>query len=181
MSLSKSKPLPAPPAAISPALLVLLSTRSYTAFQRKHMLKRSWVEHIGRISLVGVVTSALLCVALGVPSAVLARIKRSSAARHEFMRNTGYPNGRPGYIVDHVVPLACGGADGPSNMQWQTVAEAKVKDKVERQGCGLGPRYPARSYQTRGGASGTVRVRGYYTKSGKYVAPYYRTRPSRRR
>src|SRR5450756_1481743 len=44
------------------------------------------------------------------------RIQRSAAARHAFARRTGYPNGRPGYVIDHIVPLACGGADGPSNM-----------------------------------------------------------------
>jgi len=48
---------------------------------------------------------------------------------------TGCPNGRPGYVIDHIQPLACGGADTPSNMQWQTVAEAKAKDKTERIGC----------------------------------------------
>ena len=37
----------------------------------------------------------------------------------------------PGYIVDHIVPLKRGGADAPSNMQWQTVAEAKAKDRIE--------------------------------------------------
>jgi hypothetical protein len=41
----------------------------------------------------------------------------------------------PGYVVDHVYPLACGGADLPTNMQWQTVAEAKAKDKWERKVC----------------------------------------------
>jgi len=63
------------------------------------------------------------------------RIKRSEAAKVDFMRQTGYPHGRPGYVVDHIMPLACGGADAPSNMQWQTVAEAKAKDKVERLSC----------------------------------------------
>ena len=63
------------------------------------------------------------------------RIQRSAAARHAFARQTGFPNGRPGYVVDHIKPLACGGADAPSNMQWQTVAAAKAKDKVERVGC----------------------------------------------
>jgi hypothetical protein len=63
------------------------------------------------------------------------RIQRSAAARHAFARRTGFPNGRPGYIIDHVVPLACGGADGQTNMQWQTVAEAKAKDRTERAGC----------------------------------------------
>ena len=43
---------------------------------------------------------------------------------------------RHGYVTDHIVPLACGGADAPSNMQWQTIEEAKAKDRVERQGCG---------------------------------------------
>ena len=57
------------------------------------------------------------------------RIARSSEAKEEFMRATGYPHGRPGYVVDHVIPLERGGPDVPSNMQWQ--AEAKAKDKWE--------------------------------------------------
>ncbi len=65
------------------------------------------------------------------------RIKRSESARRQFMAQTGYPRGRPGYVVDHVVPLACGGTDAPSNMQWQSVAAARAKDRVERRGCGL--------------------------------------------
>lgn len=63
------------------------------------------------------------------------RFVRSEAARDAFMRQTGYPHGRPGYVVDHIVPLACGGADSPSNMQWQTMGEAKAKDKIELKGC----------------------------------------------
>jgi hypothetical protein len=55
---------------------------------------------------------------------------KSSAARNEFMKQTGYPNGRPGYVIDHIVPLECGGTDVPSNMHWLTVAEAKAKDKT---------------------------------------------------
>jgi hypothetical protein len=30
-----------------------------------------------------------------------------------------------GYVVDHVIPLACGGDDVSGNMRWQTVATAK--------------------------------------------------------
>jgi len=63
------------------------------------------------------------------------RIARSESAKRTFMRQTGYARGRPGYVIDHVRPLACGGADAPSNMQWQTSAAAKAKDKVERKGC----------------------------------------------
>jgi len=48
------------------------------------------------------------------------------------MRQTGYPRGRKGYVVDHIVRLECGGADVPSNMQWQSVQEAKIKDRTER-------------------------------------------------
>ena len=47
------------------------------------------------------------------------------------------PKGRrPGYVIDHVTPLACGGADHPDNMQWQTTEQAKLKDKWERRKCG---------------------------------------------
>jgi hypothetical protein len=63
------------------------------------------------------------------------RILRGSAAKGAFMRSTGFPKGRKGYVVDHIVPLACGGADDTSNMQWQAAAAAKAKDKVERAGC----------------------------------------------
>lgn len=65
------------------------------------------------------------------------RIKRSESAKNEFKRAHPCPsNGRssgacPGYVIDHVNPLKRGGADAPSNMQWQTKAAAKAKDKWE--------------------------------------------------
>lgn len=50
--------------------------------------------------------------------------------------STGETSGPcPGYVIDHVKPLACGGADDPRNMQWQTVAAGKAKDRWERDGC----------------------------------------------
>ena len=67
----------------------------------------------------------------GVPRDSSGRIKRSEPAKKEFMKDTGYPNGRKGYVVDHVTPLKKGGADSPSNMQWQTKEAAKAKDKWE--------------------------------------------------
>ena len=60
------------------------------------------------------------------------KIKRSASARYQFLKQTGYPKGRKGYLVDHIIPLECGGADVPSNMQWQTVQAAKMKDRTER-------------------------------------------------
>jgi hypothetical protein len=51
--------------------------------------------------------------------ALRAPTERSSAStRSEFMKQVGYPKGRKGCVVDHIVPLECGGADTPSNMQW---------------------------------------------------------------
>ncbi|MBI1787736.1 MAG: HNH endonuclease [Acidobacteria bacterium] len=62
---------------------------------------------------------------------------RSSHAKHDFQKqhpcpSTGKTSGPcPGYVIDHVRPLKRGGADQPSNMQWQTTAAAKAKDRVE--------------------------------------------------
>ncbi|HXB73446.1 MAG TPA: HNH endonuclease signature motif containing protein [Candidatus Acidoferrales bacterium] len=69
------------------------------------------------------------------------RIARAASARRKFQHAhpcpaTGSATGACyGYVIDHVKPLACGGADSPSNMQWQTNAAAKAKDKLERRGC----------------------------------------------
>ena len=65
------------------------------------------------------------------------RIERSSSEKAEFKKEQPCPStdkasgACPGYVVDHVKPLCKGGADKPWNMQWQTVAEGKAKDRVE--------------------------------------------------
>ena len=61
----------------------------------------------------------------------------TTAVKTQFMRESGYRNGRPGYVVAYRKALACGGAaDDISNMEWLTIAEAKAKDKADRnKGC----------------------------------------------
>lgn len=66
---------------------------------------------------------------------------RSHAARAEFQRTHPCPaNGAtkgscPGFVVDHQQPICAGGADAPHNMAWQTVEEARAKDRLERAQC----------------------------------------------
>ncbi len=67
----------------------------------------------------------------------VARVERSAAVRREFQRlhpcpAIGQPDGAcPGYVVDHIRALKRGGEDAVSNMQWQPVAEARAKDRIE--------------------------------------------------
>jgi hypothetical protein len=39
----------------------------------------------------------------------------------------------PGWVIDHLKSLRCGGPDAPENMWWMTTAEAKVKDQQENE------------------------------------------------
>ena len=65
------------------------------------------------------------------------RIARSGEAKDQFRKShpcpaTGKRYGAcPGYVIDHIHALKHGGADAPYNMQWQTRAAAKAKDKWE--------------------------------------------------
>jgi hypothetical protein len=83
----------------------------------------------------------LAALAILVTAPAEARTHRSAAAKHAFQHGqpcpaTGKQRGAcPGYVIDHVIPLACGGPDAPSNMQWQTIAEGKAKDRWERAQC----------------------------------------------
>ena len=66
---------------------------------------------------------------------------RDSKQRAAFLKAypcpaTGMARGAcPGFVVDHIRPLCAGGADTPANMQWQTIAEAKRKDRLEMAEC----------------------------------------------
>jgi hypothetical protein len=66
---------------------------------------------------------------------------RSAAVKAEFQRShpcpaTGKTHGAcSGWVKDHIQALDCGGADAAYNLQWQTVADGKAKDRVERIGC----------------------------------------------
>jgi hypothetical protein len=72
--------------------------------------------------------------------------RRSQAAKQEFKRSnpcpsTGRSYGRcGGYEIDHRRPLAAGGADSPSNMQWLTKDQHKRKTAQERRDCVYGCR-----------------------------------------
>jgi len=60
------------------------------------------------------------------------KLTRSSEALTEFKKCTGFPSGRPGYVIDHIFPLACGGPDVPENLIWQKKEDGKAKDRWER-------------------------------------------------
>jgi hypothetical protein len=75
--------------------------------------------------------------ATGVTRNAQGKIARSGRARGEFKRTHPCPStgqragGCPGYVIDHVHPLKRGGPDTAANMQWQTKAEARAKDRIE--------------------------------------------------
>lgn len=79
------------------------------------------------------VALAFLCYtsAASIPRDDNGRITRSAAVVRQFKKQTGYSNGRPGYVIDHIIPLKRGGCDSVENMQWQTVEDAKAKDRWE--------------------------------------------------
>ncbi len=111
----------------SPALFAARGGRRGGSRHRTH---RSAVAHRSRTASRHRARRSTRCATC--PRDKRGKIKRSSSAKNEFMRQTGYPHGRPGYVVDHVVPLKRGGKDETGNMQWQTKADAKKKDRIEQ-------------------------------------------------
>ena len=108
--------------------------------------------------------------AIGVHRDSHGRIARSSKARTEFKKATGYPHGRPGYVIDHIVPLSRGGSDSPGNMQWQTKTEAKAKDHWERGGSHSST-YRSRSYSRKSYAPRHRASKSTYHGYRSYHAP----------
>jgi hypothetical protein len=78
------------------------------------------------------VTNALSTPALAAP---VQRARAYSPAVASFKKQTGYPRGRRGYVVDHRIPLCAGGPDAVDNLRWERVAESRVKDRYERLLC----------------------------------------------
>ena len=66
-----------------------------------------------------------------IPRSESGRIIRSQTARKAFMMQSGHLRGRTGYVIDHVIALKRGGCDEPRNMQWQTIEDAREKDRWE--------------------------------------------------
>ncbi len=87
------------------------------------------------------IVSAALGIALLAASPGAFPGPRSPKARAEFVKAnpcpaTGKPRGAcPGWHVDHIEPLKCGGPDRPENMQWLTVEQHKKKTAAEAKLC----------------------------------------------
>ena len=84
----------------------------------------------------------LFIAACALSTGATAEYARSKKVLREFVKQEACPSTGlhrlpcPGYVMDHIKALACGGADSPENIQWQTREDAKAKDKWERKECG---------------------------------------------
>jgi hypothetical protein len=54
-------------------------------------------------------------------------IAADDAARQQFMKQTGYPKGRPGFVVMYKTAICDGGVDEPSNMRWRKVQNSRPR------------------------------------------------------
>ena len=119
MKIAKSKYV------LSVLLLCLYVALPATAFRGSHSTGRSYSQSSSRRST-RATSSSIKRDRHGL-------IKGSSAAKHAFEKwhpcpSTGRTGGQcPGYVVDHVLPLECGGANAPGNMQWQTIADGSMR------------------------------------------------------
>lgn len=77
----------------------------------------------------------LVCLSIDAGAACVTPTKRHASVARHFRVMTGYPHGRPGYVIDHIIPLCACGPDTVANMQWQTARDAEIKDRQERIQC----------------------------------------------
>lgn len=91
------------------------------------------------LSLLPATIETRYCFAMSeVPRASDGSIRRSSWVRENFRREhpcpvSGLREGPcPGWAVDHVIPLVCGGCDVVSNMQWLPVSIKSGSDPDDK-------------------------------------------------
>jgi hypothetical protein len=78
--------------------------------------------------------AAAFAVCVVLPGSASAKQLRSASVKREFQLThpcsaTGRTSGAcPGYVKDRILPLACGDSDAVSNLQRQTIRDAKAKD-----------------------------------------------------
>lgn len=86
------------------------------------------MRHLAIMSVLGLCLTSMVAEAC---------ITRSGTQRRLFAKQTACPSTQlhklpcPGYIIDHTIALCVKGKDHFSNMQWQTIADAKAKDRWE--------------------------------------------------
>jgi hypothetical protein len=91
---------------------------------------RERIPDCGPMILYRIALAVAVAVCLVLAVSASAKEPRSPSVKREFQLThpcpaTGLRSGAcPGYIKEHVVPLARGGPDAPSNLQWQTVRDA---------------------------------------------------------
>jgi hypothetical protein len=82
-----------------------------------------------------VLTLAIVMTTLAVADQGTVIAPRSQAVLKEFKLRTGFPHGRPGWVIDHKIPRCAGGPDVVANLIWQRQAESYRKDVFERALC----------------------------------------------
>src|SRR5437762_8039909 len=84
---------------------------------------------------------ALMLGVVAFPADAQDHYNRSRAVEAEFQHLKPCPSTEqttgpcPGFVKDHIWPLGCGGPDTVENLQWQTIDEAKAKDRLEQSRC----------------------------------------------
>jgi hypothetical protein len=70
-----------------------------------------------------------------VAQADAARLRELFIKKYACPVNGKHTEACPGWVVNYVKPLCAGGADRLSNLQWQTVATAKRKEREAQKLC----------------------------------------------